>query len=94
MRLCYYVRYTFLLKECLQLLAVQRSFVVAVNRQRLTQYLETLHDCFINIITIFILDRDYVAARQAVVSTGLDQVGPNRDCGSATLAQAAFVDRF
>ena len=60
MRLRYYVCYTFLLKECLQFLAVQRSFVVAVNRQRLTQYLETLHDCFINVITIFILDRDYV----------------------------------
>ena len=58
--LCYYVRYTFLLKKGLQFLAVQRSFVVAVNRQRLTQYLETLHDCFVNVITIFILDRDYV----------------------------------
>ena len=56
MRLCYYVCYTFLLKECLQFLASQRSFVVAVNRQRLTQYLETLHDCFINIITIILVD--------------------------------------
>ena len=59
MRFCYYVCDTFLLIK-IQFFAVQRSSVAAVNRQGLTYYLETLHDCFLNVITIFILDKDYM----------------------------------